>query len=81
MQCQILLVIHKWIQGNLERESGNLSEVTYSKAFLQASLQLDLMDNKDIAERILCDETGNVTVRKSTKTSLKPKIYNKKVLT
>ena len=28
MQCQILLVIHKWIQGNLERESGNLSEVT-----------------------------------------------------
>ena len=30
MQCQILLVIHNWIQGNLERESGNLSEVTYS---------------------------------------------------
>jgi len=29
MQCQILLVIHKWIQGNLERESGNLSEVTW----------------------------------------------------
>jgi len=28
MQCQILLVIHKWIQGNLEGESGNLSEVT-----------------------------------------------------
>jgi len=28
MQCQILLVIHNWIQGNLEGESGNLSEVT-----------------------------------------------------
>ena len=28
MQFQILLVIHNWIQGNLERESGNLSEVT-----------------------------------------------------
>ena len=28
MQCQILLVIHNWIQGNLEQESGNLSEVT-----------------------------------------------------
>jgi len=28
MQCQILLVIHKWIQGNVEGESGNLSEVT-----------------------------------------------------
>ena len=27
MQCQILLVIHNWIQGNLEGESGNLSEV------------------------------------------------------
>lgn len=41
----------------------------------------DLMDNKDTAKRILCDETGDVMVRKSTKTSLKPKIYNKKVLT
>ena len=28
MQCQILLVIHNKIQGNLEGESGNLSEVT-----------------------------------------------------
>ena len=28
MQCQILLVIHKWIQENLEGESGYLSEVT-----------------------------------------------------
>jgi len=28
MQCQILLVIHNWIQGNFEGESGNLSEVT-----------------------------------------------------
>ena len=28
MQYQILLVIHTWIQGNLEGESGNLSEVT-----------------------------------------------------
>jgi len=28
MQCQILLVIHNWIQGNLEGESGNLSEDT-----------------------------------------------------
>ena len=28
MQCQILLVIHNWIQANLEGESGNLSEVT-----------------------------------------------------
>ena len=28
MQCQILLVIHNWIQENLEGESGNLSEVT-----------------------------------------------------
>ena len=26
--CQILLVIHNWIQGNLEGESSNLSEVT-----------------------------------------------------
>ena len=25
MQCQILLVIHNWIQGNLEGESGHLS--------------------------------------------------------
>ena len=25
---QILLVIHNWTQGNLEGESGNLSEVT-----------------------------------------------------
>ena len=29
MQSQILLVIHNWIQGNLEGESGNLSEVTW----------------------------------------------------
>ena len=29
MQCQILLVIHNWIQENLEGESGNLSEVTW----------------------------------------------------
>ena len=36
MQCQILQVIHNWIQGNLEGESGNLS----LKAFLQAPLQL-----------------------------------------
>ena len=28
MQCQMLLVIHNWIQGNLEAESGILSEVT-----------------------------------------------------
>ena len=29
MQCQILLVIHNWIQGNLDGESGNLSDVTW----------------------------------------------------
>ena len=28
MQCQILLVIYNWVQGNWEGEYGNLSEVT-----------------------------------------------------
>ena len=29
MQCQILLIIHNWIQGNLDGESSNLSEVIW----------------------------------------------------
>ena len=37
MQCQILLIIHYWKQGNLEGESGNLS-VKSLKAFFQAPL-------------------------------------------
>ena len=37
MQCQILLVFHKGIQGNLEGESSSLSEVT--KSFFQAPIQ------------------------------------------
>ena len=37
MQCRILLVIHNWIQGNLEGESGVLS-ARFSKGFRFKSL-------------------------------------------
>ena len=37
MQSQILVMIHKWKQGNLEGESGNLSEVTQG-FFFQGTL-------------------------------------------
>ena len=46
MQCHILLIIHNWIQGNLEGESGNLSEVTwgFSPGTPAINLQITVCD-------------------------------------
>ena len=63
MQCQILLVIHNWIQGNLEGESGNLSEVT--KGFSPGTPAIIIID--ELGRFLQCSTSW--TIRRTGSTS------------